>query len=287
MQRPVVIPVIVVLLCSGCIQSIALRSTGAIVDYGLEAINEESDLQLAEQSIASDLKLLEGLLKGDPENERVLLMAARGYGSYALGFAEDDSPDRARMFYLRARDYGLRILSQREEFSRMWDRDLESFQQALSKFGRDDVPAVFWTANGWGNYIRLNLTDPSALADIPKVESLLKFVLEKDETYFFGSAHLAMGTILGSRPRILGGDPESARKHFERCLDISNGKFLLADIYYAMTYAVQTQDRALFSDLLQKVKEASLDILPEQRLANAIAKQKAERLLARTSDLFE
>jgi tetratricopeptide (TPR) repeat protein len=282
-----VIPVISALLFSGCIQSIALHSTGAIVDYGLEAISEESDLQLAEQSIASDLELLEGLLKGDPGNEHFMLMAARGYASYALGFAEDESPERARMLYLRARNYGLQILSQREEFALAWDRDLKSFQQALSKFDRDDVPAVFWTANGWGNYIRLNLTDPASIADIPKVESLLKFVLEKDEAYFFGSAHLAMGIILGSRPRILGGDPEGARKHFERCLEISDGKFLMADVYYAMTYAVQTQDKALFLTLLQKVRDTSLDILPEQRLANAIAKKKAEKLLSRTSDLFQ
>jgi len=257
------------------------------VDYGLEAINEESDLQLAEQSIASDLKLLDGLLKGEPDDEHLLLMAARGYASFALGFAEDDSPERARMFYLRARDYGLRILTHRESFKQAWDKDLETFQRALAEFGRDDVPAVFWTANGWGNYIRLNLTDPEAIAEIPKVESLLKFVLEKDATYFYGGAHLAMGILLGSRPKLLGGDPEGARKHFEQCLEISKGKFLMAHIYYAMTYAVQTQDKELFSTLLQRVHESSFDLLPEQRLANAIAKKKGERLQERISDLFE
>jgi hypothetical protein len=287
MRHSFLVPIVSVLLCSGCIQSIALRSTGAIVDYGLEAINEESDLQLAEQSIASDLKLLDGLLKGEPENKRLLLMAARGYGSYALGFAEDYSPERARMFYLRARDYGLKVLTQRESFEKAWDKDVKAFQLALAEFSCDDVPAVFWTANGWGNYIRLNLTDPEAIADIPKVESLLEFVLEKDETYFYGSAHLALGILSGSRPRILGGNPEGARRHFERCLEISKGKFLMANVYYAMTYAVQTQNRELFSTLLRNVNEASLDILPEQRLANAIAKKKAEKLLTRISDLFE
>jgi len=287
MRHSLLIPIVAVLLSSGCIQSIALRSTGTIVDYGLEAISEESDLQLAEQSIASDLKLLDGLLRGEPENKHLLLMAARGYGSYALGFAEDDSPERARMFYLRARDYGLRVLTQRESFEKAWDKDLEAFQRALAEFSREDVPAVFWTANAWGNYIRLNLTDPGAIADIPKVESLLEFVLEKDETYFYGSAHLDMGTLFGSRPKILGGDPEGARKHFERCLEISKGRFLMANVYYAMTYAVQTQNKELFSTLLREVNEASLDILPEQRLANAIAKKKAEKLLTRISDLFE
>ena len=288
MQQRILSPILSMLLLSGCgVQTIAIRSTEAVVDYGLEAINEESDLKLAEQSIASNLKLLEGLLKGDPENNHLLLLASRGYGSYALGFVEDDSLERARMFYLRARDYALKILRQDEQFSQVWDKDLESFQQALSAFGADDVPAVFWAANAWGNYIRLNLTDPAAIADLPKVEALLKFVLASEEPYFYGSTHLALGILLASRPKILGGDPEKGREHFERCIEIMKGKFLLAYLYYAKTYAVQTQNKELYVNLLHKVEEASLDVLPEQRLANAIAKQKGRRLMAKLSEYFE
>jgi hypothetical protein len=275
------------LITPGCVQTIAVRSTGTIVDYGLEAINEESDLQLAEQSIASDLKLVEGLIKADPSNERLLLMASRGFGSYALGFVEDNSPDRARVFYLRARDYGLRILTQHNEFGKGWERDFETFQRALSTMKKDDVPAIFWTANAWANYIRLTLSDPAAIADLPKVEALLRFVVEKEDSYYFGSSHVALGVLLASRPKILGGDPDKARAHFERALDIGKGKFFMAHVYYAMSYAVQVQDKGLFSSLLQKVEEGSLEVLPEQRLANAIAKRKAKKLLETVSDLFE
>lgn len=276
-----------IFLCACSFQTVALRSTGAIVDYGLEAINEESDLQLAEQSIASNLKLLDALLKGDPDNKHFLLLASRGYSSYALGFAEDDSVDRARAFYLRARDYGLRILKQKKEFARVWDGSVEAFRQALAAFDKEDVPAVFWTANAWGNYIRLSLTDPAAIADLPKVEALLNFVLEKDEGYFYGSGHLAVGSLFASRPKILGGNPEKARQHFERCLELSRGKYLLAYVYYAMMYAVQVHDRQKFTSLLQKVNDTSIDILPEQRLANAIAKKKGKKLMEQLSELFE
>jgi hypothetical protein len=57
-------------------------------------------------------------------------------------------------------------------------------------------------------------------------------------------------------------------------------------VYYAKTYAVQQQDQELFESLLKKVDEASLDVLPEARLANAAAKKKARLLLARVNDLF-
>ena len=288
MKGKIFLPILSAVLFSGCsIQTIALRSAGALVDYGFDAINEESDLQLAEQSIAANLKLLEGLLKGDPENEELLLLASRGYSSFALGFAEDDSPDRARLFYLRARDFGLRILRQNQQFDKAWNGDFESFQKALSEFHRDDVPAIFWTANSWGNYIKLSLTEPAAIADLPRVEALLKFALEKNETYFYGSAHLALGALLAGRPKLLSGDPEKARQHFERCLEISKGKFLLTYVYYAMTYAVQTQDRELYLSPLHKIEEASIDVLPEQRLANAIAKEKGRRLMEKISEFFE
>jgi len=57
-------------------------------------------------------------------------------------------------------------------------------------------------------------------------------------------------------------------------------------IYYAKTYAVQTQNEKLFKELLTRVLDAPADILPEQRLANVVAKSRARQLLARTSELF-
>jgi hypothetical protein len=67
---------------------------------------------------------------------------------------------------------------------------------------------------------------------------------------------------------------------------LTGGKFLMTYVYYARSYAVQIQDEALFEELLTTVEKASLDILPEFRLANAIAKKKAQLLLSKKSDLF-
>ena len=101
-----------VFLFSGCIQTIAVRSVGGIVEDGYDALTEESDLQFAEQALPGNIKLLEVMLKNDPDNKHLLKLCAEGYASYALGFVEDVDVERARVFYLRARDYGLRILEQ-------------------------------------------------------------------------------------------------------------------------------------------------------------------------------
>jgi hypothetical protein len=273
-------------LLSGCFQQIAVKSLGSIMDNGFEVLNEEQDLGIAEVSIASNLKLLETILKSDPENQHYLFLACVGYASYSLGFVEDDSTERARFFYLRSKEYGMKILNNNSKFSAAQDKSIEEFQNALSSFSTDDVPAIFWTAISWGSYISLNLTDPSAIAELPKVEAMMKFVAEKDSSYFFGGAHFFLGTLYGSRPKILGGDPELSKRYFETCLKINERKFLLTYVYYARSYAVQTQNRELFEDCLNKVDSTSIDILPTARLSNAIAKKKAKLLRQKIDELF-
>ncbi len=273
-------------LLQGCIQRLAVRSMGDIMDYGFEAFNEESDLQIAQEALASNLKLIEALIKADPQNEKFLLYAAQGYNAYGLGFAEDDSVERARVFYLRARDYGLRILRRNTEFRQAEDKGLAEFTKALETFSKDDVPALFWTASSWFSYINITRTNVEALAAIPRATAMMEFVLRTDSSYYYGGPYLFLGAIEGSTPQALGGHPEKAKEFFEKSLAISGGNFLLTDLYYAETYAVQVQDQSLFDSLLTRIDSVSIDILPEARLPNAIAKHKAKVLRAKTNELF-
>jgi tetratricopeptide (TPR) repeat protein len=273
-------------LLLGCVQTLAIRTMGGILNYGLEAFNEEGDLKLAESALGSNLKLVESLIKGDPENKELLLMASQGFSAYALGFAEDDSVERARVFYLRAKEYGMRAMLQNSVMRDAISKDVPTFQAALQKLSRDDVPAVFWTAFGWGSYINISRSDVGAIADLPKVLAMMEFVKDRDPSFFYGGAYLILGSVEGSMPKVLGGRPERAKEYFDRALAINGGKFLLTFVYYAKTYAVQTQDQELFESLLQKVDDASLDILPAARLSNAIAKKKAALLRSHINDLF-
>ncbi len=257
-----------------------------IMDYGFQAFNEESDLIIARQALASNLKLIEALIKADPTNDKFLLYATQGYNAYGLGFAEDDSVERARMFYQRAMAYGMRILERNAAFKAAEDKDLTEFTRAVQTFSKDDVPALFWTASSWFSYINISRTDVAALANISRASAMMEFVRKNDPGYYYGGAYLFLGAIEGSTPAMLGGRPDTAKKYFEHCLALNGGKFLLADLYYAQTYAVQVQDQTLFESLLKKIDDASIDILPEARLPNAIAKQKAKLLRSKMNDLF-
>jgi hypothetical protein len=116
---------------------------------------------------------------------------------------------------------------------------------------------------------------------------MMEFVLQHDPAYYYAGAHLYFGSIHGSIPVVMGGKPDVAKHHFEQCLALTEGKFLLAHVYYAKTYAVQVQERELFDALLKTVEAAPLDLLPEARLANAVAKRKAAQLRAQEHELFK
>ena len=274
------------MLVQGCtIQSVALRSVDSLFDNTVAALMEESDLQFAESAITGNMKLLEGVVESDPTNVKYLQLACMGYASYALAFAED-TPARALLFYTRAFTYGQRGLIARGIPRSAFTADAATMRTALKRLGRGDVPLVFWTANAWGSAINLEQEDPDAIASIPTANVLMEWVRDLEPDFFYGGAWLYFGVYYGSYPPALGGRPDLAKQSFDRADASGKGRFLMTDVLYARTYAVEVQDRALFQELLTRVVDASPDILPAQRLANAVAQKRARQLLARAEELF-
>lgn len=287
MKYKLVIFSLIILLLSGCsLQKFALKTTTGLFQYGIEAIYEEQDLEIAKQATASNLKLLEGFYKADPGNKDLLMLLTQGYASYSLGFVEDEDPERAKLFYLRARKYGFELLEQISAFKDGIPSNENLFIKKLSKIKKKNIPALFWTAFAWAGWINLSKDDPQAIFDLGKVKAMMNHVLKLDEGFFFGGAHLFFGSVYGSLPKILGGDPEKAKEHFDRCLELNGGKFQLAYIYLARYYALPTLDNALFDKYLKIVLQAPADILPGYELITAIAKDKAQRLVVKKEDLF-
>jgi len=263
-----------------------IRQTGALLDYGVLALYEETDLKLAEQAMASDIKLLEGMIKGDPENEHLLLLTAQALAGYALGFAEDEEPKRAKVFYLRAKDYGLRVLHQNDSYADADTGSIDDYELAVKNLDDDYIEALFWTGFAWAGWINLSIDNPRAMIDLTKVQILMERVLEIDETYFHGATHLYFGSMWGLKPPMLGGDPEKAKEHFEKNIQITEGKFLLTYIYYAKFYAAKVLDEDLFNSFVVKIEETPADVLPGYQLMNVIAKKKVKYLKAFGEEWF-
>jgi TPR repeat protein len=259
---------------------------GPVLEKSAQALYEEDDLQIAEQALASNLKLIEGLLKNDPENRDLLLLAARGYAGYALGFAEDQNPKRAKRLYLRARDYALRILRRDAAFAQAEKQGLNALETYIKGYGPEQVPALFWAGFSWAGYVNLSLDNPEALLALPEIQILMERVERVQPDYFYGSVYLFFGSLYGMKPVIMGGDPQKALEYFRKNMRLNHNDFLLAQVYAAKFYAAKMLDESLFDSYLKHVLEMPIDKHPEWRLLNRIAKEKAKNLLAQKEDLF-
>ncbi|HRP70983.1 MAG TPA: TRAP transporter TatT component family protein, partial [Turneriella sp.] len=123
---PVALLITVALFLSACsIKKMVVRQATDFFGESRKVFEQETDLELAETSIGSNLKLLEAMQVHDPENESLNLLIAEIYSVYTLSFVEDkvDAAEalhndkeaarervRAKMFYLRARDAAGRVL---------------------------------------------------------------------------------------------------------------------------------------------------------------------------------
>ena len=110
-------------------------------------------------------------------------------------------------------------------------------------------------------------------------------VVELDEFYQNGAAHLYLGILATFLPAAMGGKPDVGRQHFERVLEISNNKNLMAKVIYAQQYARLVFNRELHDRLLTEVLKAEPDV-PGYVLGNTLAQQRARELLDSADKYF-
>jgi predicted anti-sigma-YlaC factor YlaD len=288
-------------LLVGCsLQKLAVKQTAGILRQSLPAFETEWDFELVEESLPSTVKVVEGFLQADQGNHDLLLLTSQAYASLALVVLEDrleraaeDSPEadrllvRTREMYLRAHRYALRLLDRRHPgFLVDFGKDQESLERRLRECGAEDVPGLFWAGMPLASAVNLSRDDVTMVSLVPRARALVARALELEEGYYHAGGHMVFGGLYGSMGRMLGGDPDKARRHFERALALTRRRFLMVQVMYAKTLAVQLQDRRLFESLLGEVLKADLSIFPEQKLANVAAKRRARRLLARVKELF-
>jgi hypothetical protein len=270
--------VIAALLC-GCVR-LALRISPSIIGSMSKGIFEECDPRLAEASLPAQLKVLEGLLRQDPSNRRLLTSLSMGFSGYALLFVEEEDPGRASTLYARARDYGLLALGLSPNLRS------EALTDTLRHAELSDMDALFWTAAAWNGWIALNLDRPEALAQAGTAEVFLDKVLALQPDYFHGAPYVLKGAILTARSSLGVNGLAEARECFEKAVKAGEGRFFMAQVYFARFYAVRIQDRALFDRLIKEVLDTDGNLQDDRCLVNAVMRQRAKRLAEEAEALF-
>ena len=267
-------------------KKLTIAAAASLVEDVARASAKQSDLNMIRSGMPAYLMLMDGMVEAWPDNERLLIAAAQGYDTYTSSFVEEQDRQSAADLYAHARGYALRALEGRG-LRHAVQCPLEKFEQKLMRLDRKDVPYLFWAATAWGNWIRLNLRSMEALAELPRVELMMRRVLTLDETFHHGSPHLFMGIWYASRPKVAGGSLTLAQHHFAKALELGERKFLMAHVYYAEHYALRAFDKELYTSLLNEVLSQPADSVPHLTLLNTAARHKARQLLTGVDELFE
>jgi hypothetical protein len=225
----------------------------------------------------------------------------------------DFNAARATRIYERCIGYSLELLG--KKWAHVLDGEIEPLHKVARKAGKSQRFALMWLASGLTSVVNMNRDDMNIVSYLPFSEYMLRrlvvmdgdrAILDKDPkskgTFTeekYGKAigppknpmahaipHFALGRILNSRGEHMGGKPEQGRRHFERALEITGGKFLLAKVYFARDYCRTTQNRELFHKTLVEVLQTDPAIWPEERLANEIAHRRARRYLKMEKEWF-
>lgn len=248
------------------------------------AILNQEDPVLVERGLPAYLLLLDGLISESPENEDLLAAGAQLYALYGSRFEPD--PARRATMTEQAREYGQRAMCQAHARACDWDGlAYDAFVAELGQVDERDVGYLFSYAVGWLSYLDATSDDWSAVAELPWVDAAMTRALELDETYEQGAIHAYLGILNVLRPPALGGRPEVAKRHFERAIELSNGRDLSVKVEYASRYARLMFDRELHDRLLEQVLDAPAEA-PGYTLFNVLAKQEAQALLATSQEYF-
>jgi hypothetical protein len=271
----------IVLMSNGCTSMIIQP----LLDPVELSLQKQTDLELIKDGAPSLLLLLDGLIAKNPHNKNLLMAATKAYGAYAITLHESNDLDRAISISQKAKTYGMTLLSLLPHLGNIHAKKLVETDQALDRISRGQVGYLFWGAYGWATWIRFQEGAPGAMVDLPIIEHIMLRVVELDESYYYGGAHIFLGAYYSSRPAMYGGKPQLSRDHFERALAISNRKFLLTQVTYAETYARLVFDKKLYENLLTEVLDQPLED-NEMASSNKLAQVMAKKLLDATEEFF-
>jgi len=279
--------IILIGLTAICLNGCSFFISNATEDFGSslsQLILDHDDPETVAEAIPAYLLLLETLVANDPENEALLSSTATLYSSY-IGLLEEDS-NRKKHLADRALFYALRsACSHSEKFCQINTLQYEPFEEVIKDTDEDDIAALYSLGSVWASWIQANKSNWNAIAQLAQVKLIMTRVVELDDGYKDGSAHVYLGVLATILSPALGGTPEIGKQHFERALKLSEEKNLMVKVVFARQYARMMFDRELHDMLLNSVMNSEID-QPGLTLMNTLAQKQAKELLESADEYF-
>jgi hypothetical protein len=283
-MRPGSLLVYALFAALGACSSLISNAGAGLASSISSAMVNQNDPEIVRDGAPAYLMMLDGFVEDSPDDVAMLGAAAELYAAYGVVFVND--PERARKLTARGRGYGQRALCASESgVCGSWNLPYEEFSQALELLDENDVPALYAFSLSWVAQIQAHSDDWAALANLPQIKTSFLHLQRLDPEYRAGKVEHYLAVLNTIRPPALGGDFEAGREHYERAIELTNGRDLSIKVDFARYYARTLYDRELHDRLLNEVLEAD----PEQRdfvLANTLAQTEARELLDSADEYF-
>lgn len=290
-----------ILAVGGCdIAKFTADSTAGVFARAAPAFESYWDYELAGEAIPATIVQLEGIARVVPDNDAILAQLSQAYVAYAYGWIEADAEalefegnydeadaqrKRARTMYLRAIDLTRhRIRLRNEDIDIAVKGSVEDLEAWLygAFVEKEDADVLLWHGYAWGSYINTAKDDMEAIADLAYAKAFVARSIELDPDFYNAAGYTFMGVATASE---MAADMDQAKVYFEKALATTERRALQTQLNMARHYAVKQGDRTLFDALLTEVLDAH-DPLPEARLANTMARERATLYKENADQLF-
>ncbi|MFP4474352.1 MAG: TRAP transporter TatT component family protein [Desulfatibacillaceae bacterium] len=289
-SRPCLTAVLLALLALFAAQGLAgcavvvTSATQSMTEDLTAAVLNNNDPATVREGAPAYLLMVDGFIRGNPGDEKLLLSGANLYSAYGGLFVEDKT--RLGKMTDKALEYAKQAHCVRHpDACDVEGMRFDRFVAHIEKATANDVETLYTLGSSWAAYIRAHKDDWLAVAHLSKVEAIMRRVVELDESHAHAGAHLYLGTLASLTPAALGGKPEVGEAHFQQAIELTDGKNLLARVLYARQYARLVFDRELHDRLLNEVLEADPEA-PGLTLTNVFAQKQARELLESADKYF-
>lgn len=263
---------------------------------------EFADPELVGPVIAAGIITAEGTLYFVPDYEPLLQSAIFSNVAYGVGWLQAQSQEaelagkydeaehlnkRAGLLFARALTLTKRMLRLRDDgFDRAMASGVDKFKIWVDDnfYEKEDAEPLLMAGLAMLVSMLESEEGLAAAVDRPYAQYMVERSVQLDETIQGAQGLATLGQVWCTVPAMVGGNPKYGYELMQRAMAVTNRGSHGALVSAAERCAVALQDRKMFHDLLTEVIEAG-DV-PKYRLANKLARHKAERLLKQIDELF-
>lgn len=280
---PFLLVVLAAVLLSGC-KTLMSKATGGLAGNLSDAMLNQDDPETVRDGVPAYLLMLDSFVLGSPDDVNMLQAAAELYAAYGVIFVDD--PERAKRLTRKSLAYAQRALcSSNPEGCGLTDMHLRQVNTQVVSMGVEDVGTLYTFGLSWLAYIQARAGEATALTQLPQATMVMERTRELDPEFKASQVALYLAVLNTIRPPALGGDFKAGREHYERALQLSDGRDLNIKVKYARYYARTLYDRELHDRMLNEVLKTD-PVQPDLTLANTLAQREARILLDSADDYF-